>query len=108
MVFPPAGAGARPRTETPPGARTCQPWAGRKPGSSQVGARRSPAELALLREASERVVDSLLATFAACAPGRTTAELVAQLRQEEERRDLTYEYCLITAGTGLNRAASAQ
>jgi Xaa-Pro aminopeptidase len=74
----------------------------------RLRARKSPAELALLREASERVVDSMLATFAACAPGATKAELVEHLRQEEVRRGLTFEYCLITAGTGLNRAASAQ
>ncbi|WP_431271322.1 M24 family metallopeptidase [Dankookia sp. P2] len=74
----------------------------------RLRARKSPAEIALLREASERVVGSMLATFAACAPGMTKAELVARLRQEEEQRELTFEYCLITAGTGLNRAASAQ
>jgi Xaa-Pro aminopeptidase len=74
----------------------------------RMRARKSPAELALLREASERVVASMLATFAACGPGATKAELVERLRREEEGRGLTFEYCLITAGTGLNRAASAQ
>lgn len=74
----------------------------------RLRARKSPAEIALLREASERVVESMLATFAACVPSKTKAELVALLRHEEEKRDLTFEYCLITAGTGLNRAASAQ
>ncbi|MBL6078126.1 aminopeptidase P family protein [Belnapia sp. T18] len=74
----------------------------------RLRARKSPAELALLREASERVVASMLATFATCEPGVTKAELVERLRQEEVRRGLTFEYCLITAGTGLNRAASDQ
>ncbi|TDH59739.1 aminopeptidase P family protein [Dankookia rubra] len=74
----------------------------------RLRARKSPAELVLLREASERVVESMLATFAACAPGQTKSELVARLRREEEHRGLTFEYCLITAGAGLNRAASAQ
>ncbi len=74
----------------------------------RLRARKSPAELALLRDASEKVVDSMLATFAACAPGITKAELVERLRQEEVGRGLTFEYCLITAGSGLNRAASAQ
>ena len=74
----------------------------------RMRARKSPAELALLREASERVVESMLATFAVCGPGATKAELVERLRREEEGRGLTFEYCLITAGTGLNRAASAQ
>lgn len=77
-------------------------------GLERLRARKSPAELRLLREASERVVDSMLATFAACAPGMTKAELVERLRQEEVRRGLTFEYCLITAGSGQNRAASDQ
>lgn len=74
----------------------------------RLRARKSTAELSLLRQASERVVESMLATFAACAPGATKADLVARLRQEEEGRGLTFEYCLITAGNGLNRAASSQ
>jgi Xaa-Pro aminopeptidase len=74
----------------------------------RLRARKSVAELTLLREASERVVGSMLATFAACAPGVTKAELVERLRREEVGRGLTFEYCLITAGTGLNRAASPQ
>jgi len=66
------------------------------------------AELALLREASERVVASMLAVFDGCAPGQTKNELVDRLRREEVGRGLTFEYCLITAGTSLNRAPSNQ
>ena len=35
-------------------------------------------------------------------------ELVEALRREEVNRGLTFEYCLITAGTSLNRAPSDQ
>jgi len=65
-------------------------------------------ELALIREASERVVDAMLATFAGLAPGMTKADAVARLRRNEIERDLVFEYCLISAGTGLNRAPSSQ
>ncbi len=69
-------------------------------------ARKSPQELALLREASERVVASMMAVFGAAAPGMTKHELVEALRREEVSRGLTFEYCLITSGTSLNRAPS--
>lgn len=69
---------------------------------------KSPAELELIREASERVVDSMMATFAACTPGMTKNDVVAQLRREEQQRDLVFEYCLIAAGRSHNRAPSGQ
>jgi Xaa-Pro aminopeptidase len=58
--------------------------------------------------ASELVVDSMLAVVASHGPGATKAELVEALRREEVNRGLTFEYCLITAGTSLNRAPSDQ
>lgn len=74
----------------------------------RLRARKTPRELDLLREASERVVGSMLAVFAGCAPGVTKSELVETLRREEVGRGLTFEYCLITAGSNLNRAPSDQ
>ena len=74
----------------------------------RLRARKTKAELALLRGASERVVESMLAVFGSCAPGLTKHELVDRLRREEVGRGLTFEYCLITAGTSLNRAPSDQ
>jgi Xaa-Pro aminopeptidase len=74
----------------------------------RLRARKTAAELRLLREASERVVASMLAVFECCAPGVSKAELVERLRREEVGRGLTFEYCLITAGTSLNRAPSDQ
>jgi Xaa-Pro aminopeptidase len=74
----------------------------------RLRARKTRAELDLLRAASELVVDSMLAVIASHGPGATKAELVEALRREEVNRGLTFEYCLITAGTSLNRAPSDQ
>jgi Xaa-Pro aminopeptidase len=74
----------------------------------RLRARKTPAELALLKEASERVVAAMQATFAAARPGMTKHDVVAQLRREETNRGLNFEYCLISAGTSLNRAPSDQ
>ena len=48
------------------------------------------------------------AVIAASKPGITKAEVVETLRREETNRGLTFEYCLITAGTSMNRAPSDQ
>jgi Xaa-Pro aminopeptidase len=65
-------------------------------------------ELENLRIASDLVVDSMLAVIANHGPGVTKRELVEALRREEANRGLAFEYCLITAGTSLNRAPSDQ
>ena len=72
----------------------------------RLRARKTREELDLLRLASELVVDSMLAVIASHGPGATKAELVEALRREEVNRGLTFEYCLITAGTSRNRAPS--
>lgn len=69
---------------------------------------KSPEELNLLRESSERVVQSMAATFEYAAAGMTKNDLVEKLRREEVNRNLKFEYCLITAGRDLNRAPSEQ
>lgn len=69
---------------------------------------KSADELAKLKVASEAVIDSMLAVIAGHAPGATKRELTEALRREETNRGLTFEYCLITAGTSLNRAPSEQ
>ena len=74
----------------------------------RLRAQKTPAELTLLRQASEKVIDSMLAVFKAAAPGMTKLDLVDRLRREEVGRGLTFEYCLHTAGTSLNRAPSDQ
>ena len=74
----------------------------------RLRARKTRAELDFLRDASELVVDSMLAVIASHGPGATKRELVEALRREEVNRGLTFEYCLITAGASLNRAPSDQ
>jgi Xaa-Pro aminopeptidase len=69
---------------------------------------KSPAELDLLRTASEKVVESMQAVFAGFGPGATKNELIAALRTEEQKRGLLFEYCLCNIGTDLNRAPSDQ
>jgi Xaa-Pro aminopeptidase len=74
----------------------------------RLRARKTREELEFLRVASDLVVDSMLAVVASHGPGATKLELVEALRREEVNRGLTFEYCLITAGTSLNRAPSDQ
>ncbi len=74
----------------------------------RLRARKTPEELAKLKDASERVIESMQATIASHGPGTTTAEFTETLRCEETKRGLHFEYCLITAGTSLNRAPSDQ
>jgi Xaa-Pro aminopeptidase len=69
---------------------------------------KTPAEIALLRNASEQVVAAMQEAFAAAQPGRTKAEVVEHLRRAEVNRGLVFDYCLMTAGTSLNRAPSNQ
>jgi Xaa-Pro aminopeptidase len=69
---------------------------------------KSPEELAKLKIASEAVIASMQAVIAQHGPGASKAEVTEALRREETNRGLTFEYCLITAGTSLNRAPSEQ
>jgi Xaa-Pro aminopeptidase len=74
----------------------------------QLRARKSADELAKLRVASDRVIDSMLAVIANHGAGTTKQELAEALRREETNRGLTFEYCLIAAGASHNRAPSGQ
>jgi Xaa-Pro aminopeptidase len=74
----------------------------------RLRARKTPREIEYLREASERVVDSMLATLRTCKPGVTKYEVAETLRREEVSRGLVFDYCLIAAGTSFNRAPSEQ
>jgi Xaa-Pro aminopeptidase len=74
----------------------------------RLRAHKTPAELDKLRLASDLVIDSMLAVLDSHGPGATKAELTEALRREETSRGLTFDYCLITAGSSLNRAPSDQ
>jgi Xaa-Pro aminopeptidase len=67
-----------------------------------------PDELALIRGASELVVDSMLATFTGIRPGMTKRQVSDLLKQEETNRGLRFDYCLISLGTSFNRAPNDQ
>lgn len=69
---------------------------------------KTPEELNLLRIASDAVIDSMQAVIKTHGPEATKNELVEALRREETSRGLTFDYCLITAGSSLNRAPSDQ
>jgi Xaa-Pro aminopeptidase len=70
--------------------------------------KKSAEELKLLKYASEVVIDAMRAVISGSKPGVTKADVVEALRREETNRGLTFEYCLITCGTGMNRAPSDQ
>ena len=67
---------------------------------------KSQKELGYLKEASEKVVDSMLAVISSHAPGASTEDLTEALRREETMRGLEFDYCLIAAGTSHIRAPS--
>jgi len=69
---------------------------------------KTPEELNMLRIASDAVIDSMQTCIQRLTPGATKNELVEALRREETSRGLTFDYCLITAGSSLNRAPSDQ
>jgi Xaa-Pro aminopeptidase len=69
---------------------------------------KTPDELDMLRIASDAVIDSMSAVIENHGPGATKNEIVEALRREETSRGLTFDYCLITAGSSLNRAPSDQ
>jgi Xaa-Pro aminopeptidase len=74
----------------------------------RLRARKTPEELEKLRIASDAVIDSMQAVFQNFGPGATKAELTEALRREETSRGLTFDYCLIAAGSSHNRAPSDQ
>ena len=74
----------------------------------RLRARKTPQELEMLKIASDAVIDSMEAVFKNFGPGVTKNELTEALRREETQRGLTFDYCLIAAGSSLNRAPSDQ
>jgi Xaa-Pro aminopeptidase len=69
---------------------------------------KTPEELDMLRIASDAVIDSMAAVIKTHGAGATKNELTEALRREETSRGLAFDYCLITAGSSLNRAPSDQ
>jgi len=69
---------------------------------------KSPAELDLLRQASNHITDAMQATISGSSEGDTKFDIIERLRREETDRGLNFEYCLLTLGASHNRAASSQ
>lgn len=69
---------------------------------------KSPKELGLLKEASERITDAMQATMAASKAGDSKTKIIERLRREETMRGLAFDYCLLTLGDSHNRAAGPQ
>ncbi|MEO6299411.1 MAG: Xaa-Pro peptidase family protein, partial [Paracoccaceae bacterium] len=74
----------------------------------QMRAIKTPAELALLRQASELITDAMMATISAAGAGWSKARIIEELRQQEVKRGLHFDYCLLTLGSSHNRASSGQ
>jgi len=74
----------------------------------RLRARKTPEELRILKAASEKVIESMLAVIASHGPGTTKQELADALKREEVNRGLIFEYCLVACGTSHNRAPSSQ
>jgi len=72
----------------------------------ELRAVKRPDELALLREASDGVVESMRAVMQGTPPGTTGREICERLRQEETRRGLNFEYLLVAIGPSFIRAPS--
>ena len=70
----------------------------------QLRAVKTLEELDRIRNASELVVDSMVASFAAARPGLSKQDLFDLLRREEISRNMTFDFCQLTMGTGFNRA----
>ena len=72
----------------------------------RLRARKSADELELVTRASDRTVDAILDVFGQLEAGMTKRDAVDRLRRAEVERDLIFEYCLVSAGSNFNRAAS--
>jgi Xaa-Pro aminopeptidase len=69
---------------------------------------KTPAEIDLLREASERIEASMVATFAQARPGMTKQELIKVLKLNEVQRDLDFDYAFICMDEDTNPNPSLQ
>jgi Xaa-Pro aminopeptidase len=73
-----------------------------------VRAIKTPAEVALLREASERVESAMVATFAETRPGMTKFEVENLVHVREVERGLGYDYAFIVIDADTNPNPSSQ
>lgn len=81
-------------------------WVEATPILEELRAIKRPDELALLREASVAVVDSMLAVMRSTPAGTTTREIARRMHREEAGRGLNFEYALVATGPSTIRAPS--
>jgi Xaa-Pro aminopeptidase len=74
----------------------------------RLRAAKNKHELELVTVSGEKIVDAILATISRCGEGITKREIVQILHEEEAKRGLTFEYCLISMGSNFNRGPSDQ
>jgi Xaa-Pro aminopeptidase len=103
MSFLPADAADVLRKELP----DCQLVEAMRP-LEKLRSIKTAAELEILREASERVVASMMDAVSRTHSGQSKREIIEHLRHAELSRDMIFEYALVTMGTSLNRAPSEQ
>ncbi len=73
---------------------------------AELRAIKTEAEIAIMRDAHERVAEAIHATFEWGRDGVTTQALNDHIRAEVERRGPDFIYCFTTAGPGVLRAPS--
>ncbi|MEM5470317.1 Xaa-Pro peptidase family protein [Hoeflea sp. AS60] len=69
---------------------------------------KSKPEIDLLREATARISQSMKAAILGSGEGSSKHQIIERLRQEETKRELAFEYCLLTLGDSHVRAGSGQ
>ena len=74
----------------------------------ELRAIKAPEEIAIMRDAHERVAEAIHATFKRGRDGLTTEALWDTIRVEVEERGLHFIYCFTTAGPNVLRAPSKQ
>ena len=72
----------------------------------ELRAVKQPRELALLREASEAIVECMVSVMESTPPGTATYEIADEMKKIETRKGLDFEYCLTCTGPSYNRAPS--
>lgn len=72
----------------------------------ELRAVKRPNELAVIRQASDGIVASMLATVQQAEPGMTTQEIAEILRREETSHGLVFDYCLVATAKEFDRAPS--
>ncbi|MGB4585806.1 MAG: Xaa-Pro peptidase family protein [Rectinemataceae bacterium] len=72
----------------------------------ELRARKSPGELAIMRQAYANLAEAIHEAFLASSPGDTTKDIAKRVEMEIAERGLSYLFALVCAGPGFLRAPS--